>query len=128
MMRITHWLIGACAAMCVTLSADGQAVVLVEDGQAAGPIAVDTTHAAGRNDQLLRDAAQWLAEALEQAGGSALPVIEAGDDGAAAKVVIARGDAYPKQAAAVGMDLAHRDAYAIVTEPGRVYLLGATEA
>ena len=99
-------------------------VVLVSDGEAAARIVVDTRNAGGANDQELRSAGNWLAEAIQQATGAELPIVDAAGEGPT--VIIARCDAYPDIAAQAGAASTSFDAYVVATQGDRLYLLGNT--
>ena len=101
-------------------------VVLVQDGQPAAQIVVDTRNAGGDGAGVLRDAADWLADSIRRATGAKVPVGDALPESPA--VVIGRVDAWPAVGRRAGFRATAYDAYCIVTEPGRIYILGRSEA
>ncbi len=105
---------------------------VVRDGQPTAEIVADTRGSEGGGPEVLKDAAQWLADSLKQASGAEMVVVEWSEDveqpGDAPAVVIARADAWPEVAATAGLKANSYDAYCIVTEPRRVLVLGNSEA
>ena len=114
------------AIFCCGASGVRGEVVLLRDSQPAAAIVVDTRGATGEGPAILADAGNWLAESLEAASGAKFQLREAAGDGPA--LVIARADAWPEVAAQAGFKPEGYSAYAIVTRPNRVYVLGASEA
>lgn len=100
-------------------------LTIVDGGRARADIVVDTRGAAGNMANVLNEAGNWLAEAIDQATG-VKPTVR-GSVGERPAVVVARADQYPEAARQAGLDSHAFDAYAIVTEPRRVLLLGASE-
>ncbi len=115
-------LVMTCAAWS---AAPADAVTVVEDGAPVADIYVNTTGAVGKNDQVLLDAGQWLAESLERACGLAPALVDT--ENTTPIIIIARADQYPQIAAEAGLDLDDTDAYCLVGESGRLYVLGASE-
>lgn len=100
--------------------------VVVRDGQAAASIYVDARNSSGKGPEVLTAAAQWLAEAIEQSTGAKPAIAEKLED--RPTIVLARADAQPEAAQAAGHTSQAYDAYAIVAQPHRLYLLGNSEA
>ena len=100
-------------------------MTVVDSGKPSADIIVDTRGAVGGMPEVLSEAGDWLADAIEQATGAELAVKDSVDELPA--IVIARADQYPDAALKVKLDSSAFDAYAIVTEPSRVLLLGASE-
>lgn len=118
-----------CMLVLVTLAAlpyAAWAELTVVDGEnPSTDIVVDTRGAAGNMGNLLNQAGDCLAEAIKQATGAELTIRRSASERPA--IVIARADQYPDAAHKMNLDSSKFDAYAIVTEPGRVLLLGASE-
>ena len=99
---------------------------LVKDGRAVGTIVVDVRGATGDGVATLQDAGQWLSTCVKQATGAKIEVVD--QPGNWACVVIARADAYPNVANKAGLKSKAYDAFCIVSEKNRLYLLGNSEA
>ncbi|MBM83792.1 MAG: hypothetical protein CMJ78_24820 [Planctomycetaceae bacterium] len=96
------------------------------NGKSAAVIYADLTGARGTGAATLNDAATWLSQCIERACGN--PVIIVEKIGGAPTVVIARSDAYPEIAKAAGLNSNAYDAFCIVSQTNRLYLLGNSEA
>jgi len=119
-------LIFVAASHCRTGSADEFSVV--RGGAPQAVIRVDVRNATTAGRETLLDNARRLSEAVRQASGAELRIDE-GDAGAdVAAVVLARVDAQPDVAREAGFRSTAFDAYAVVARPGRLYLLGRSEA
>lgn len=101
-------------------------LVLLKNGQPAATIVVDPRGAVGEGPAILTDAGNWLAESLQAASGAKLSMAASPGDGPA--LIIARADAWPEVAAEIGFKPTGYSAYAIVTKPNRVLVLGEGEA
>lgn len=100
-------------------------VTLIDEGQPAARIVIDTRGSAGEGPEVLVDAGRWLADSLKAASGAVFRIDRhAGDEPA---VVIARADAWPEVARQAGYEPEDTTSYAIITQPNRVYILGACE-
>src|SRR5690606_2587759 len=97
----------------------------IDEGQPAARIVIDTRGSAGEGPEVLVDAGRWLADSLKAASGAVFRIDRhAGDEPA---VVIARADAWPEVARQAGYEPEDTTSYAIITQPNRVYILGACE-
>lgn len=101
-------------------------LVVVDQGEATARIVVDSRGAEGDGPAVLRDAAYWLAESIQKATGVAMPVSDELKEHPA--IVIARADAWPAVSRKAGFKTDQYDAYCLVTEADRVYILGRSEA
>ncbi len=99
---------------------------LVRNGKSECCIVVDKTNAKGSGNAILQDAGDWLADCLKRASGATVTVSD--NAGEATCVLIARADAYAKIAAKAGLRSKAYDAFCIVTEKKRLYILGNSEA
>jgi hypothetical protein len=102
------------------------AVQLVRGGVPTARVVVDTRGSEGSGPDTVRDAAGWLSESIERATGARLPIVDELTDAPA--VIIARADAWPEVSRKAGLKPGVHDAYCIVSEGGRVFLLGNSEA
>ena len=103
----------------------GPSFVAVSGGHAKADIVADTRGCQGANDQVLTDAAAWLAESLQRATGTGPAVLDRPGDRPA--IVLARADQYPQVAARTGLTSKKLDAFCIASTPQRVHILGRTE-
>ena len=102
-------------------------VLLLEQGKARAEIVADVRGLTPTGAQVVKDAADWLAESLERASGVAFTIVDEPRD--KPSLVVSRADVWPKIARAAGLVAGKYDDYAIVTRSAerRVYVLGNSE-
>ena len=103
-------------------SSPGRSLELVADGQWQVDVVVDVATAQGKNEAVIRDAGDWLVESLQRASGASAADLRAEAQGPA--VILGLASAYEDVAKAAGLNTDHPDAFAIITESDRVYVLG----
>lgn len=118
------WIIAAASLSIAPTRAE---FVVVERGAPRAAVYVDDRFTAGTGKEHLLEAAAWLMEAVEQASGAKLTTVEALEE-ARPTIVLARTDAWPEVAEDAGFQSQAFDAYAVVAQDKRLYLLGRSEA
>lgn len=99
---------------------------VVRNGTATASIVVDVRGSGGDGPEVLRDAGSWLTDSIERCTGAKPTLVETTTESPC--VVIARADAWPEVAKRAGLKRGIHDAYCIVTDDDRVYVLGNGEA
>ena len=102
-------------------------VLLLEQGKARAEIVADVRGLTPTGAQVVKDAADWLAESLDRASGVAFTIVDEPSD--KPSLVVSRADVWPEIARAAGLVAGKYDDYAIVTRSAerRVYVLGNSE-
>lgn len=121
--RTALWL--ACVGWGVTTKAEFN---VVRDGKAAAHIQVDAANTTAAGRETLLDAAHWLAQAIQQSSGAKLEVGETARGDGLPTIILARADVLPEIAREAGLKSQAFDAYAVVAQPQRLYLIGRSEA
>ncbi|QDU98290.1 DUF4838 domain-containing protein [Lignipirellula cremea] len=119
--------IGAVFLATIAWSASAQAeFVVVADGKPAADLVIDTRGAAGEGPAVLETAGAWLAESIQASTGAELPRADAPGDRPA--IVLSLAKNWPEVAAAGGLNEKAYEAFALVTQADRLFVLGVSEA
>ncbi len=91
-------------------------------------VQIDTRNAAGQGSAILNEAAKWLIESVKDAAGTELKVAEGAVGDHEPAIILARADAWPDVARDAGFQSQAFDAYAVIVQPKRLFVLGRSEA
>ena len=82
----------------------------------------------GDGPAILNATAAWLIDSVKEAAGAELKVAERAVGAEEPAIILARADAWPEVARDAGFRSQAFDAYAIIVQPKRLFLLGRSEA
>lgn len=109
-------------------TADGSEFVVAKQRAPQAVVQVDARNATGDGPAILNAAAAWLIDSVKEVSGAKLKVAEGAVGADEPAIILARADAWPEVAREAGFQSQAFDAYAIIVQPERLFLLGRSEA